>query len=260
MTADVRRILAERGNEESTDSTTSRAADAATVDDALRHLRRHLTTSVVNRYLSRNMQAAINKALEEDGDPSAVNVTAIRARVAALAFIETDVQKAVEDAPDALTKLWLTTRAKDIAKLSDSRQPTYEAIQDMARSAERVAIEIKSEERVDSVDIDLKPLPTEHRHVLATADGEYPLEPKMAKNRWERATTAHERELGTLEGWYRNPSAGGKNALRIVHESGGVWRSVQPDFVFVHTVVMVMRYSRRSSIRTERIWVTRHPS
>jgi len=235
MTADIRRILVERGKDEATDSTDTRDADAATVDDALRHLRRILTASVVNRYLGRNMQAAINEGFEA-GDPTGVDITAIRARVAALAFIDADVQKPVEDAADSLTRLWLTTKANEIANLPDSRKPTYEAIQDMAREPERAIVEIKTDERVDSVDTDMKPLPTEKKHVLSTAEGDYPLELNMAKNRWERATIKHEQALGTLEGWYRNPSAAGKHSLRIAHKSGDAWRSVQPDFVFVHLV------------------------
>lgn len=236
MTAEIRRILAERGEAEASDSVDTRAADAATVDDALRHLRRIITASVVNRYLSRNMEAAIREAYERGEDPSTVDITSIRARVAALAFIDDDVQKPVEDAADSLTRLWLTTKATDIAGLPDSRKPTYEAIQDMAREPERVAIEIKTDERVDSVDTDRQPLPTEKKHLLSTADGDYPLELKMAKNRWERATITQEQNLGTLEGWYRNPSAAGKNSLRIAHKSGDSWKSVQPDFVFVHLV------------------------
>lgn len=149
MTADIRRILVERGKDEATDSTDTRDADVATVDDALRHLRRVLTVSVVNRYLGRNMQGAINEAFEA-GDPTAVDITSIRARVAALAFVDADVQKPVEDAADSLTRLWLTTKAKNIAGLPDSRKPTYEAIQDMAREPELAGVEIKTDERVDS--------------------------------------------------------------------------------------------------------------
>lgn len=234
MTADIRRILARRGEKEATDDTTSRDADAATVDDALRDLRRLITTSVVNGYLSRNMQAAINDAIERGEDASAVDVTAIRARVAALAFIDVDVQQRVEDAADSLTRHWLTTKAGAIANLPDSRQPTYEAIQDMAREPEPVPIEIKTDERVDSVDTDRNPLPTLEKHLLAMPNGGYPLELKMTKNRWERATITHEQSIGTLKGWYRNPSAAGKNSLRIAHKSGDTWKSVQPDFIFVH--------------------------
>lgn len=242
MTADIHRILVERGKDEATHMTDTRAADAATVDDALRHLRRTLTASVVNRYLGRNMQAAINKGIEA-GDAAAVDITAIRARVAALAFIDADVQKPVEDAADALTRLWLTTKASDIAALRDSRRPTYDAIQDMAREPEREIVEIKTDERVDSVDTDMKSLPTEKKHLLSTADGDYPIELKMAKNRWERATIKQEQGLGTLEGWYRNPSSAGKNSLRIAHKSGDSWKSVQPDFVFVHLVEDELRPS-----------------
>lgn len=234
LTADIRRILAERGAREATDAPKQRDADAATVDDALRHLRRLITASVVNRYLSRNMQTAINETFERGEDPSMVDITAIRAQVAALALIDADVQKPVEDAADSLTRLWLTTKARAIASLPDSRKPTYEAIQDMAREPEPVTIEIKSDEQVDSVDTDRNPLPTERKHLLATRTGEYPLELRMAKNRWERATIKHEQNLGTLQGWYRNPSSAGKNSLRIAHKSVDSWKSVQPDFVFVH--------------------------
>lgn len=234
MTADIRRIIAERGTDEATDTTAQRDADAATVDDALRHLRRLITASVVNRYLARNMQAAINEAVERGEGPWSVDITAIRARVAALGLIDAEVQKPVEDTADSLTRLWLSTKATAIAGLPDSRKPTYDAIQDMAREPEQVAIEIKTDERVDSVNTDRHPLPTEKKHLLAMATGDYPLEQKMAKNRWERATIKHEQSLGTLAGWYRNPSAAGQHSLRIAHKSGDSWKSVQPDFVFVH--------------------------
>lgn len=234
MTADIRRIMVERGQGESTSTATARDADATTVDDALRHLRRLITTSVVNRYLSRNMQAAINLAYEEGEDPTAVDITAIRARVAALAFVDVDVQKPVEDAADTLTRYWLTTNSKNISALPDSRRPTYEAIQDMSREPEAVAVEIKTDEQVDSVDTDRNLLPTKSNHLLCTSTGEYPIEAKTAKNRWEMTVISHELDQDTLVGWYRNPSNAGKNSLRIVHKAGAIWRSVQPDFIFVH--------------------------
>lgn len=233
MTADIRRITVERGEDEATASTTKRAADAATVDDALRHLRRLITTSVVNGYLSRNMTAALQQT-EGFEDLAGVDITEVRARVAALAFIDADVVGPVEDVANSLTQTWLTTKTKAIADLPDSRKPTYEAIADMAREPERVAIEIKSEEIVDSVYTDGNPLPSEPKHLLSTPEGNYPLEAKTAKNRWERATIAREQSLGTLGGWYRNPSAAGANSLRIAYESKDSWRSIQPDFVFVH--------------------------
>lgn len=236
LTAVIRRIRAEHGEDEATDTAVdARAADATTVDDALRHLRRLLTTSVVNKYLGRNMQAAIKKAID-DGEPGSEDITGVRAKVAALAFIEADVKGPVEDAADSLTRLWLTTKKTEIAAVPDSRKPVYEAIEDMAREPERVDVEVKDTDRVGTKDSDGSELPTERRHLLSTVNGDYPLDIKMARNRWERATIAHELKSGTVEGWYRNPSGAGKHSLRIAHKSGDVWRSVQPDFVFVHQI------------------------
>lgn len=235
MSAEIRRILVERGKDKAVDSVEIRDADGATVEDALRHLRRLLTASLVNRYLARNMEQATFEAIEA-GDPLSVDINSIRAHVAALAFIGSDVQKPVEDAADSLTRLWLSTKSSEIAALPDSRKPTYDQIQDMAREPEKVAIEIKPDERVDTVDTDMVALPTEPKHLLSMADGKYPLELKMAKNRWERATIKQELALGTMAGWYRNPSSAGKNSLRIAHKSGDAWKSIQPDFVFVHLV------------------------
>lgn len=85
------------------------------------------------------------------------------------------------------------TKANEIANLRlDSRKPTYEAIQDVAREPEQVPIEIKFDEQVDSVDPDRNPLPIEKKHLLSTLAGDYPLEQKMGENRWERATMKQE--------------------------------------------------------------------
>ncbi|MYR09015.1 hypothetical protein GTV32_23065 [Gordonia sp. SID5947] len=187
-TADIRRITAKHGDNEASNMIEVRSADATTVDDALRHLRRMLTTSVVNKYLQRNMQAAIHEAYEA-GDPD-IDITSVRARVAALAFIDADVQGPTEDAADSLTRLWLTTKAAEIKALNDVRARVYETIEDMGREPERVAIQVKDDERVGTQDPDGKPLPTVRRHVLSTSGGDYPLDLKMTKNRWERATIA----------------------------------------------------------------------
>lgn len=235
LTANIRRIRVERGAESLGDETTQRAADAATVDDALRHLRRLLTASVVNRYLSRNMKAAINRAAEHGEDRNLIDILTIRARVAALGLIEApdgeqNVQEAVEDAADALTRLWLTTKAREIAALKDIRQPTYEDIRGMAREPEARPIMIETEEQVDTVDTDRTLLPTARKHVLSDKEGNFPLDVKL--NRWERTVIRRETQQDSLIGWYRNPSAAGKHALRITYKDGDSWKSVQPDLVF----------------------------
>ena len=229
LTADIRRILADRGTAEATSESIQRDADAATVDDALRHLRRLITTSVVNRYLARNMQSAIDELEERGDDPSAVDINAVRAEVAALGLIDAGVQAEIEDAADSLTRHWLSTNVHAIKGLPDSRQPTYDAIKDLARFPERTMIEIKDEDIVDSVDTDGSPLETTKFHVLSDGNGDYPLDIKL--NRWERA--AIRKELPNAAAWYRNPSSAGKHSLRIPYEDGDSWKSLQPDLVFI---------------------------
>ncbi|MFI5931992.1 DEAD/DEAH box helicase [Actinoplanes sp. NPDC051494] len=236
-TADVRRITAERGATAVGYTSTQRDADAATVDDALRHVRRMLSAAVVNRYLSRNAQAAITAAYADGEDPGQVDITGLRAQVAALGLIETpdgepSVPEAVENAADTLVRYWLTTKAGGIDALPDARRPTYEAIRQMAREPEPVPIRIRTEEQADTVDTDRVPLPTARRHVLSDPDGRYPLDVKL--NRWERAVIAQETGPDTgIVGWYRNPSAAGENSLRVPYRDGTAWKSVQPDVIVV---------------------------
>lgn len=234
LTAEIRRIRAERGGDNISGERTQRAADSATVEDALRHLRRLISTSVVNKYLSREMQGAINRAVENGEDPSLVDIIGIRAGVAALGLISTrdgekGVQESVEDAADALVRHWLTANSKAIGDLPDSRQPTYDAIRDMAREPEPVPIEIKTEELVDTVDTKRVPLKTARLQVLSDPEGDYP----MPFNRWERAAVLHEIAGDSVVGWYRNPSAAGQHSLRIAYRAGDAWRSVQPDIIVV---------------------------
>src|SRR5690606_12112965 len=128
-------------------------------------------------------------------DPSTVDITAVRARVAALGTVqlpdgEPSVKDAVDDAADNLTRLWLTANATVIRKLPDNRQPTYTDIRAMARQPERVDIVVTPDTQVDTVDTDWNPLPTTEKHLLSDSEGNYPLDMKTAKNRWERATIA----------------------------------------------------------------------
>jgi len=241
VTADILRIVAQRGTAESTEEASQRDADAATVEDALRHLRRQLTASVVNRYLNRNIQAALDK-----GDGSPVDVTGIRAAVAAIGLIsvtegEPSVRDAVDDAADALVRLWLSTKSKEIADLPDSRQPTYDSIREMARGPEPAGIELKTSELVDTVDTDWEPLQTAKKHLLSDGDGNYPLD--VLLNQWERASIRAEVAKPEVLGWYRNPSSAGKHSLGVPYPEGDSWKSVQPDLLFVAETGGVLRAS-----------------
>lgn len=239
MTAEVRRLSAVRGGQKVKDDTDSRDADAATVDDELRHLRRMLSQSVVNRYIGRELQEAFREAVEAGGDQNDVDVTEVRARVAALAKLPSPadgkgVQELVEDAANALVQLWLTSHDTALKKVKDSRKPTYDAIRDLARDPEPSAVELKDDDVVDTVDTDGNRLPLARLHVLSDDNGDFPID-KAKNNSWERSVIAQETASGSpVVGWYRNPSSAGKNSLRIpFKDSSGVWRSVQPDIILV---------------------------
>lgn len=236
-TADIRRVSGTFGEAELKVDKATDAADINTVDDALREAKRLLSTSLVNRYLKRKYQAEILK------DPFA-SLLDSRAEVAALARIDTgpgkSVRERVEDAADALLKQWLTENRASIRALPDSRRAEYDKIRAKARDREHVDTEIKTDERVDTVDRKHEDLPRAKLHLLADADGSWPVEEKMAKNTWEMAVLT--KELGpdldgsdrpNLVGWYRNPSAATKHSLRIAYRDGEAWKSVQPDFIFV---------------------------
>lgn len=229
LTADIRRILAERGEGEARSDSIQREADDATVDDALRQLRRLITTSVVNGYLARNMQAAIDDATADGSDASEVDITAVRASVAAIGLVDAQVKEAVDDGADSLTRHWLSAHAHAIRKLPDSRQPTYDAIRSLARMPEPSRLDVKQDEQVDTVSTDFEPLESAKRHVLADANGDFPLDVKL--NRWERAVIR--KEAPTALAWYRNPSTAGKHSLRIPYKDVDSWKSMQPDLIFV---------------------------
>lgn len=235
LTANVRRLLATRGEDEIADVTHTRAADRTTVDDALKQFRRLVGNGIAVGYLERVLSTEVAAAYS-GGDPTSVDITAVRARVAALAFIDVDVKAQIEDVADALTRLWLTTKAPAIAGLSDLRRPVYERIEDAAREPELTTVEVKNEEIVDSVDRDKVLLPLTKLHVLSKPNGDYPLPDDVSKNDWERAVIAQESASSTLVGWYRNPSSVSKHSLRVVHRLGDAWKSTQPDFIFVHKV------------------------
>ena len=237
-TADISQIRVDTQAGTTDEAKSQRDADINTVNDALRHLRRILTASVVNGYRRREAQAAIVEAEADGGSVLDLDMLAIDSRVAALGLIELpdgepSLVSVVEDAADALTKLWLTTHAKAIKDLPDSRKPVYDEIRGMATKPELIPVEVKVDEEVDSVDEDLNKLSTVERHVLADAHGFFPLEPKL--NRWERAAIEH--ELGDksdpVVGWYRNPSSASKHSVRVPYEAAGKWKSMQPDLIFV---------------------------
>lgn len=237
LVSDIRQFKVDLTAGTTSQQTEERWADAGTVNGALRYLQRVLTKSLVNGYVARNVEAATREAEANGGSLMDVNITALRAQVAAIGLLNTPddastVQELVEEAADLLTRQWLSTHAASISQLSDSRKLVYEEVRGLARDPEPAPIEIPTEQQVDSVDVDMERLPAVERHVLATDTGDFPLDPKL--NRWERAVIARELSDDSMVGWYRNPSAATSQSLCVPYKAGERWKSVQPDLIFVN--------------------------
>jgi len=226
--AEIRRFTAKRGTLTAVEEIERHEADAATVREAFGQAKRAFTAAVANGYLKR-LYADV---LAEDPD---ADLTLIQARVAALARVLRDGQsiavQPVEDAAETLTRHWLDQARDAIALLNEERREVYEDLRGQGRDPEILPIEIPVALRVEGATEEGGPLPRVQKHVLSDSRGDFPLDPRL--NQWERAVIARETARGSLVAWYRNPSAAGKHALRIPYRQGDVWKSLQPDFIFI---------------------------
>lgn len=236
-TAEIRTVTAHLGEDEASSVVTRGVAGHDTVDDAEGKARRMLGAKLAVQYRKRLFVAA--------GEDTA-QLLRVKSEVAALAAIDTGAAKTasqvVDDAADALLKDWMSKYHSAIKLLPEARRVEYDRIESKARDVEATGLELNDSVMVDTVDKGKEPLLKAGKHVLSDPDGLWPVEEAMASNSWEMEVLR--RELGddltgdsvpALEGWYRNPASGSsKTALRIAYLDNGKWKSVQPDFVFVH--------------------------
>ncbi len=237
LEADVRRFTAERGAAEASDAGLTRDADANSVKDAFSHARRAFTLKVANAYLGE----LLARAEVEEGDDFP-DITPLQARVAALARVVRDgdpvIVKDVEDVAETQARTWLDDHRSEIALLGEARRAVYEEIRGMARDPEIVSIELPTALRVEGMRLRddggttvKEKLRTVAKHVLSDAAGEMPRDPDW--NKPEQRVIDRETGRASLVAWYRNPSSASKHALRVPYRAGGVWKSMQPDFVFI---------------------------
>lgn len=239
LTADVLTVSGTLGSDKTEKAKSQVAADRATVEDALRAAKRMLSEKLVNAY----RRVLVDRA---GGDTS--NLLALDARVAALAIADVgspSVLERVEARADQLVKQWLVQHRVALRDLGDAASAQFDKVRAEASSPEHTDTEIKDVDVVDLVGVKQNTLPTARLHLLATEEGQWPVEERMTKNSWEMEVLYRELGLdlqgtaGTslpgmeLVGWYRNPPSG-KSAVRIAYPDGDGWKSLQPDFIFVH--------------------------
>jgi hypothetical protein len=225
LTADIKRITANRLANQSSEMTHQLAADERTIDDAFKTATRAFGVAIANGYAKR-------LALREAGDDDdAFDIYAAKARVAALAMMATVVEQ-VETAAEQLISTWFASLHATIKTISEERKSVYDEIKQQAKEPQRadIVVPVSRIEMTHEINGDQKTaLPTREKHVLSDKDGCYPVG-KLGG--WEVSVLDTEIGRGNTVAWYRNPSSASKDAIQIPWHDGERWRSMQPDFVF----------------------------
>jgi hypothetical protein len=224
LTADIRRLTASRLSQDAIETMLEVESDDQTVDDAFRIAVRVLGSAVANGYAK-----SLATAATEDADD--FDVFNAKATVAALVQVA-GVVGTVEAAADALVKRWFAAHRAKIKGLSEKRQAAYDTIRLQSREPQvlDVIVPVSRFENTWALDAGEKaPLPTRGRHLLADADGQFPIE-KLGE--WEETVLDTELKRDDTVAWYRNPSTASKHAIQVPWWDGQRWRSMQPDFIF----------------------------
>lgn len=226
LTADIRRVTANRLTKQSTESVRQVAADDRTVVDAFRLAVRAYGAAIANGYAKR-------LAVEAGDEDEDFDIYAAKARVAALAMIP-EVADQVESTADQIVKDWFSVLHAPIRGLSEERRSTYDDIRLQAKDPQEIDLVVP----VSRIEMTTKveggkatPVATRDRHVLSDSNGAYPVD----LNVWELKVLDTEMARDSAVAWYRNPSSASKDAVHVPWWDGQRWRSMQPDFIFFST-------------------------
>ncbi|GAA4909627.1 hypothetical protein GCM10025789_31020 [Tessaracoccus lubricantis] len=198
-------------------------ADAKTLNDAFSVARRNLGTSTADSHVTYLLQ----KLPEDEKIPA---LASIRTKVAAIGR-QPDLVTELEESAEKLVAKWLDEHEADIAMLPAAREQVYTDIKTQSKEIQASSIgEVVSAEEPTMIQVgEMKtPIDTFEHHVLAMADGKYPWEANNA----EKFVLATEQKRTGFLAWYRNPSRGVKEALRIVYQRGDRYSHMHPDFIF----------------------------
>jgi len=224
LTADIKRITANRLSNESSESTRELAADERTVDDAFKTATHAFGVAIANGYAKR-------VALKEARGDEDFDIQAAKARVAALASVPGVVEQ-VEAAADQTITNWFAALHATIKTLSEERRAAYDEIRQQAKEPQLVDVVVPASriEMTYEINGDQKTeLLTRARHILADSQGNYPI---GRLGGWEVQVLDTETARDSTVAWYRNPSAATKDAVQVPWHDGERWRSMQPDFLF----------------------------
>lgn len=225
LTADIKRITANKLSNESTESTLKLAADQRTVDDAFKVATRSFGVAIANGYAKR-------LALGKDDDD--FDIYAAKATLAALAMIGPVVEQ-VEKSAEMIISGWFSSLHAQIKALSEERRSVYDEIKQQSKEPQEIDVVVPAAriEMTHVTDGDKKTaLPTRDRHLLADDSGNYPID---RLGGWEASVLEAELGRDNTVAWYRNPSSASKDAIQVPWHDGVRWRSMQPDLIFFST-------------------------
>lgn len=195
-------------------------ADTRAIAAQYNMARRRLTPELAKRHAERVAKAEYDNNLLE-----------AHIKVAAIARME-GVTDALDEEAERLAAAWFDTHRVQIKGLPDARRIDYDRIKGMSPRPERIDIQrpyIRTEETQDA---DGNSLPTRAGHLMADADGQFPV---ANLNDWELQVLDAEMARSDFLAWYRNPARASSDALAIPwQDAAGNWRRMCPDFVFFH--------------------------
>lgn len=199
-------------------------ADAKTLNDAFSVASRSLGASTATSHVS----YLLEKLPEPERIPA---LASIRTRVAAIGR-QPDLVAELEGAAEKLVAKWLDQYEADIAMLPPGREQKYTDIKiqskEIQTSSIGAVVDAQEPTMIQEGDKEKVPIDTFSDHVLAMKNGRYPWQAYKP----EKFVLATEQKRNGFLAWYRNPSRGVKEALRIVYERGDRYGHMHPDFVF----------------------------
>ena len=147
-----------------------------------------------------------------------------------------EIAQAVEVEADALARDWLTKTRVARKGLTDERQAEYDRLESMSATPEPISLttpkNAQADTKVRHPDGTEADLPIREMHLLASADGTFPI----ALNEWERKVLDSEAAQPGFQGWYRNPERAAKESLAVAYKDEvGDWKALRPDFIFFGT-------------------------
>lgn len=213
-------------------------ADDRSIRDAFRQAGRVLSPDLAGTYADR--LAGPDDEQDDDGLRDAY------VKVAALALVPETSAELDEEATKLAAK-WFDEYRVQIKDLSDERQAVYNDIKAMSAEPQRMTLTRPKNTLMETATLPEKegdppiPLPTRHRHLLADADGEYPV---GALNALEVEVLDKEMGRKGALAWYRNPSRSSQDSLGVAYKDAkDEWRTMRPDFVFFDRAGVDVRVS-----------------